>query len=185
MRSVKNISWDITVVAIVLATILSACLNDPKTNKNQEIITLESEGGEHDIDTGEKAEGEEDGTQFGLDDVYDVVRNGAHLVLSYDAETNSFKGTVENATTEILESVRVEVHLSNGIELGPTTPANLKPGEKISVRLAATEKEFASWSAHAEVGSNENGESHEGEEEHGHSGEGDREHDNEGGSEHE
>ena len=94
--------------------------------------------------------------------------------MAYDAESNSFSGTVENTTDEILERVRVEVHLSSGKELGSTTPTDLKPGEKIDIKLAATEKDFEGWSTHAEVGSSE----------HGHSGEGDEEHDHKGQSEH-
>ena len=44
------------------------------------------------------------------------------LILHYDAASNSFKGTVENTTSGVLDRVRIEVHLSNGTELGPTTP---------------------------------------------------------------
>ena len=44
--------------------------------------------------------------------------------------TGTFKGTVENTTEKVLERVRVEIHLSNGKELGPTKPGDLKPGEK-------------------------------------------------------
>ena len=54
-----------------------------------------------------------------LNQHYDEVRNGARLVLTYDAPSNSFNGTVQNTTEETLERVRVEVHLSNGRELGP------------------------------------------------------------------
>ena len=64
-------------------------------------------------------------------------------------------------------SFLVAVHLSNGIELGPTTPVDLKPSEKISVNLKATEKAFETWSTHAEVGSSEEGHGEEGEGEHG------------------
>lgn len=92
---------------------------------------------------------------------------GTHLVLKYDVECNSFVGTVENTTDDLIRNVRVEVHLSNGIELGPTTPSHLKPGGKISIKLVASEKEFETWSTHAEVGSSEHGERYEGEGEHG------------------
>ena len=139
-------------LAIVLVTIISSCSNEPKSNKDKESVVLESEKGEHTLDAGENGEGEENGTQFGLSDIYDVVRNGAHLILAYDAENNIFKGTVENIGDEVLKKVRVEVHLSNGIQLGPTTPVDLKPGEKITVELKATEKAFETWSTHAEVG---------------------------------
>ena len=55
------------------------------------------------------------------DEAFDMV-HGARLVLSYDAASNSFNGTVENTTNSVLTNVRIEVHQSNGTELGPTTP---------------------------------------------------------------
>ena len=75
------------------------------------------------IDEGE----EESGTELALDETYDKIRNGARLILAYDAQSNAFKGTVENTTNETLKRVRVEVHLSNGKELGPTPPTDLAP----------------------------------------------------------
>ena len=59
---------------------------------------------------------------------FDMVRGGARLVLSYDAPSNSFRSTVENTTNNVLTRVRIEVHLSNGTELGPTPPIDLAPG---------------------------------------------------------
>ena len=111
------------------------------------------EGGEHDgeSESGE-GDGEESATQYGLADTYDVVRRGAHLILSYDESWNTFRGTVENTTTETLRSVRVEVHLSNGIELGPTTPLDLAPGQMAEITLPASKQRFETWSAHPEVG---------------------------------
>ncbi|MCY4466032.1 MAG: hypothetical protein OXE46_10890 [Chloroflexi bacterium] len=95
--------------------------------------------------------GEEAGTELALDEVYDEVRGGARLILVYDAAIASFIGTVENITDALLQQVRVEVHLSNGLELGPTTPVDLAPGEKVEVVLVV----FDSFSAHAEVGTSE------------------------------
>jgi hypothetical protein len=106
----------------------------------------EGEGGE---------EGEESGTEYGLNDTYDEVRAGARLVLTHDAESNSFVGTVENTTEGTLNRVRVEVHLSNGVEIGPTNTADLAPGEKREVKLTATSTNFDKWSAHPEVGGGE------------------------------
>ena len=95
---------------------------------------------------------EESGTMLGLDETFDQVRGGAHLILRYNAEANAFLGTVENTTEDALPRVRVEVHLSNGMELGPTTPQDLAPGQTVDVRLPATATPFTGWSAHAEVG---------------------------------
>ena len=86
------------------------------------------------------------------DETFDMVRGGARLILSYDAASNSFKGTVENTTNGVLDRVRIEVHLSNGTELGPTTPRSLAPGEIVTVTLPATQASFTGWVAHAEVG---------------------------------
>ena len=116
---------------------------------------------------------EESNIELALDEQYDNVRNGARLILTYDAENNTFKGTVENTTAETLKQVRVEVHLSNGKELGPTPPGDLAPGEKRDILLVATSTNFTRWTAHPEVGEGEHG-----------SGESQGEHDAEGDSEH-
>lgn len=123
-------------------------------------------------------EGEESGTELALDAKYDRIRNGARLVLAYAADKNAFVGTVSNATDKPLERVRVEVHLSNGRELGPTKPTDLAPGQSIDVLLEAESKGFTGWTAHPEVGNEEHG--HGGE----HGGEHRGEHDREGGGEH-
>ena len=86
------------------------------------------------------------------DETFDMVRSGARLILSYDAPSNSFKGTVENMTSSVLNQVRIEVHLSNGTELGPTTPTSIAPGEVLAITLPATQASFTGWVAHAEVG---------------------------------
>ena len=111
-----------------------------------------SESGEHSSGSESGEGGEESGTQFMLNETFDEVRAGARLVLSYDSNANAFIGTVENTTGATLSQVRVEVHLSNGTELGPTTPVDLAPGQVIDITLPATSQPFASWSAHPEVG---------------------------------
>ena len=95
---------------------------------------------------------EESGQQFGLTDTYDQVRAGARLTLSYDAAAEAFTGTVVNTTNAVLPQVRVEVHLSNGVELGPTPPVDLMPGQSLPVNLPAGNQPFVSWGAHPEVG---------------------------------
>ena len=126
---------------------------------------------------------EESNVELTLTDTYDKVRNGARLILNYDGQSNAFKGTVENTTNETLKQVRVEVHLSNGRELGPTTPGDLTPGEKREILLTATSTDFDKWTAHPEVGEGEHGEN---DSEHGdeHDREGEGEHDGEGEGEH-
>ena len=124
--------------------------------------------------------GEEDsGATLALDETFDTVRSGTRLILSYDATGNSFKGTVENTTDDVLDRVRIEVHLSNGTELGPTTPTDMTPGEVAAINLPATQASFTGWTAHAEVGGggdgNESGDEHGGDRksggEHGNGGE--------------
>ena len=100
---------------------------------------------------GEGSEGSGADT-LALDETLDSVRSGARLILKYDAASNSFKGTVENTTSGVLDRVRVEVHLSNGTELGPTTPTDMAPGEVVAINLPATPASFTGWTAHAEVG---------------------------------
>ena len=112
----------------------------------------ESESGEHSEGAESSEGGEESGTQYALGDTFDDVRAGARLILTYDSAANAFTGTVENTTDATLTRVRVEVHLSNGIELGPTTPIDLAPGQVHDIDLPASSQPFKSWSAHPEVG---------------------------------
>lgn len=111
----------------------------------------------------ERGEKEEDGKRYTKTQTYDVVKKGVRLVLKYDKKESAFIGTIENVTKKNVDRARVEVHLSNGVELGPTKPTNLKPGEKIEIILFAKGQKFEKWSTHAEVGSNEHGHGSEGE----------------------
>ena len=107
-------------------------------------------GGESAASGGEEGSG---ANTLAPDETFDMVRSGARLILSYDAPSNSFKGTVENTTNNVLGRVRIEVHLSNGTELGPTPPIDMAPGEVVAINLPATPASFTGWIAHAEVGS--------------------------------
>ena len=102
--------------------------------------------------------GSEEGSgasQLALNETFDEVRGGARLVMVYDAPTNSFRAIVENTTGNTLTNVRIEVHLSNGNELGPTTPVNMAPGQVMRVILPSTPEPFTGWTPHAEVGGGE------------------------------
>ncbi len=116
-----------------------------------------SEGGGESGSEGSGGGEEASANMLAPDGTFDMVRGGARLVMSYDAASNSFKGTVENTTTNTLRQVRIEVHLSNGVELGPTTPIDMAPGEVRTVDMAATAAPFTGWTPHAEVGSGEGG----------------------------
>ena len=80
--------------------------------------------------------------------IYWSLGFGARLILSYDAVNNQFIGTVENTTNAALTRVRVEIHLSNGVELGPTTPSDLAAGEVLDIVLDAGAQPFDSWTPH-------------------------------------
>jgi hypothetical protein len=130
--------------------------NREKSEKN-EAKGEHNEGGEsaekgHD-EGGE--EGEEDGSQFRIDETYEGVRNGVHMALAYDSKEDAFIGVVKNITQEVVPQVRVEVHLSNKVELGPTPRADLAPGESRKIILKAEGNTFDSWSTHAESGKEE------------------------------
>ena len=124
------------------------------------------------------ASDEESSVRYGLTDTYDNVRNGARLIIAYDAATDAFTGTVTNATDAILTQVRVEVHLYDGTvtvdELGPTPNVDLAPGESHAITLPVGGQSFTEWVAHPEVGpsTGSGGEGGEGGHEHGAGGEG-------------
>jgi hypothetical protein len=82
----------------------------------------------------------------------ETYRNGARLILQYNPATQAFVGSVQNTTRETLSEVRVEIHLSNGLELGPTKRVDLKAGATTPVELSALDQEFAHWVTHPEAG---------------------------------
>lgn len=102
------------------------------------------------VHAGEGAE-EEPNIRLGLTETFDTVRKGVRLILTYDKTSSSFVGTVENVSSEKVHAVRVEVHLSNGVELGPTAPKDLTPGNRLNVNLSAAGQSFTWWKAHAET----------------------------------
>lgn len=159
-----NVILILVLITAVLISVISGCSSDTETGESQNSGSITESQGEHKEDSGERGEikgegdsGEESGKRLTLKETYDVVRKGARLVMNYDEKGNSFKGIVENTTDNILPKVRVEVHLSNGTELGPTTPVDLAPGEKADVTLLATSEVFDGWTPHAEVGGGEHG----------------------------
>ena len=115
----------------------------------------EGEQGEHAGEREHAGEGEETGLRISKDGIHDEVRKGVRLILSFDNKSSSFFGTVENVTEKTISRVRVEVHLSNGNELGPTEPIDLAPGKKVDVGLSAEGQSFNWWKAHAEADASE------------------------------
>ncbi len=169
METIKHSMLNVLVIAASIALMavvaISGCSNGPEMNQEESNLTgMDEDGSNNDEMTsgehGTEGEGEESGTSLALDETYDTVRNGAHLILRYDSASNSFVGTVENTTDNILHRVRVEVHLSNGTELGPTTPVDLAPGEVIDVTVSAAGEEFTGWTPHAEVDTGDGGGEH-------------------------
>ena len=118
-------------------------------------------GGDGEGNLGEQGGGEESAKQLAKTETFDAVRAGARLIARYDADSGTFTGTVENTTSATLVQVRVEIHLSNGEELGPTAPVDLAPGEVAPVTLTPSAP-FETWSAHAEVGTSAGSGEHEG-----------------------
>lgn len=156
-------------LTIVMAAIgISGCVVTVPAGEHQGSDAITTSRGEHEREGGNGhgeggegangSNGEESGTTLTLTEQYDTVRKGVRLILVYDADSNAFTGTVENTTTSTLQQVRVEVHLSNGVELGPTTPVDLAPGQIVDVSLTATDQAFDGWTPHAEVGPGSGGE---------------------------
>lgn len=95
----------------------------------------------------------ESGVRWNADQTATDTRRGVDLVISYDASSRRFNGTVTNTTGATVTDVRVEIHLSNGTELGPTPRVDLAAGAKQSVTLDAAGQNFDWYSVHVELGS--------------------------------
>ena len=147
----KRLGGDSNDESTTTASPTATATASPTSGENSE----GDESGEHgeESESSETGEGgEESRTQLSLSETFDEVRAGARLILSYDSNANTFVGTVENTTSSVLSRVRVEVHLSNGTELGPTSPVDLAPGQIAVVVIQTISQPFTTWSAHPEVG---------------------------------
>ncbi|TKG88244.1 hypothetical protein EYV94_27300 [Puteibacter caeruleilacunae] len=99
----------------------------------------------------------ESGQQWDRSATANEIINGVNLILTYDATSESFKGTLENLNTKVAPQVRVEVHVydaaGNSTEYGPTTPKDMQAGEKHNVVLATPGAgSFVTFAMHPEVG---------------------------------
>ena len=110
----------------------------------------EGRGGES--GEGQGGESGESGTQYGRTDTARESRAGVDLVMRYEAARERFEGTVTNTTGAAVDDVRVEIHLSSQVELGPTSRVTLVPGEVRQVELDARGLQFHTWSVHVEIG---------------------------------
>ena len=129
----------IVVVAVALAAV--NCNGTPA--EPSEVHGPEGQGGE----SGES------GTRYGPSDTARETRSGVELVANYDSTRQVFTGTVRNTTTATVTQVRVEIHLSNGVELGPTPRTNLAAAETTSIELDARGQSFTWFTVHVEIGS--------------------------------
>ena len=103
-------------------------------------------------DTPTQESDEEGGRRYAPTETARETRRGIDLVMRYEAANQRFTGTVTNTTSSTVAAVRVEIHLSNGEELGPTPRKDLGAGESVPVTLDAGGQDFDWWSVHAETG---------------------------------
>lgn len=133
---------------------------------------------------GQAGESEESATRYGLSDTAEAGRSGVELVIRFDSGRRVFAGTVRNTTSATVRQVRVEVHLSSGVELGPTPGVDLRPGQTAPVELRSGSQEFNEFSTHVEIGAGEHGGEHGGREDGEHRGRRGGEHGGPEGAEH-
>ena len=161
----RNFGTLILLVALLIATAIGC-------ERTVTTLTMPGEddtmtGGDGTMTSGD----EESANRLTLTDTYDNVRNGAHLIIAYNATTDAFEGTVTNTTSALLSQVRVEVHLYDGAvtvdELGPTPNVDLMAGESHDIVLPVMGQTFTEWVAHPEVGPSSSGSEGEGSGEHG------------------
>ena len=127
MPQILKLPLPIVCTAALLALGVLGCSGSP----------TEPSGEEHGPE-GQGGESGESGTQYAIAETATEVRAGVRLIISYNSTQQVFSGTVENTTNATVTQVRVEVHLSNGVELGPTPRVDLAPGETKPVERAVS-----------------------------------------------
>ena len=103
----------------------------------------------------EGGEAGEPGALCAMSETARQSRSGVDPARSFDRATASFAGTVTNPTAAPVAGVRVEIHLSNGVEPGPTPLLTLNPSQASPVARDARGQEFTTWQVHLEIGRDE------------------------------
>ena len=77
---------------------------------------------------------------------------GSSWLMGFEQGAERFSGTVRNMTSQTVRDARIEIHLSNGVELGPT-PVEGDAGDTLPVELDARGQTLDWSSGHVEPGS--------------------------------
>lgn len=98
-------------------------------------------GGEGGGEGDEGGDGNEDAPTIPIGEVASGTFGKAEYSFLYDMQEMAFRGTVHNPTVEFICGSKTEIHMGIGgtqvVELGPTIPDNLSPGETIKVVMTA------------------------------------------------
>ena len=111
-----------------------------------------SEGGGEGTEGGES--GEEANPSIPIIDPYDGVNAGQTFAFRYEADPGLFRGTVENTSASLVCASRTEIHLgtpSGVVELGPTIPEDLEPGDVLYVVMYQDGPEPQTYILHPEA----------------------------------
>ena len=137
-------------ISLILLTISTVFFTSCNQNNGEGPEGLGGEGGN------------ESGMIWAIDETANEIVNGINLILTYNAATSTFEGTMENLNTTTAPQVRVEVHVfdasNNSTEFGPTTPIDMTPGQMVNVSLPITPNSaYVSFNMHPEVGGGNSG----------------------------
>ncbi len=155
MRSLMSLVSVVTPL-LVVALVSSGCDSWETWSIHAEVSPCA--GDDDDGDDDDDGEGEEHGTQYEMGETFDENSNGVHLIAAYDEDKGAFAGTAQNDTADVLCDVRIEVHLNNGKELGPTERQDLDPGQEIEWELLVAD---AHQGEGEEEGEHDEGDEHE------------------------
>ena len=102
---------------------------------------------------GGSGEGSEGSPPIPITEPYLGTFQNQNFEFAYDATTRAFRGTVENPTGLTICQSRTEIHASAGnrvIELGPTIPVDLAPGDIIKIVMSAPGHALDTYVLHPE-----------------------------------
>lgn len=98
--------------------------------------------------------GEEANPSIPITEPYAGENAGQTFDIAYDNATGLFRGTVENTSTVLICDSRTEIHLGTAmgvIELGPTIPEDLEPGDVLYVVMYPDGPEPDTYILHPEA----------------------------------
>ena len=130
-----------SVFALVLIMLVVSCHSGEKNKNTTPEKTIVKENSEENNQNKKSLSR----TFLASPDLFDASKKNVRLVLQYKPAEKGFKGYMENTTNETIKKVSVVIYIEGKAQIGPLSPTDLYPNEKMELTFTYDLKEDEKW----------------------------------------